>query len=93
MSQVDETMLIPRLVSLYINSLIKAATKFNLKFLPSSTIREIVAQLSSSAQDSGMREFEKISTIFEDYLYAENFETIEISEAEDAFARLENIWR
>ena len=93
MSQVDETRLIPRLVSLYRNSLIIAATKFNLNILPSSTIREIVAQLSSSAQDSGMREFEKISTIFEDYLYAENFEKIEISEAEDAFARLENIWR
>ncbi len=91
-SHVDEIRSIPRLVSLYRNLLIIAATKFDLKFLPSSTIREIVTQVSSSAQDSGMQEFEKISTIFEDYLYAKNSEGTEVSAAEDAFARLEKIW-
>lgn len=92
-SQVDEARSIPRLVSLYRNSLVLAAKKFNLNFPSSSTIREINVQVSSSAQNSGMEEFKKISAIFEDYLYAKDFEEMEISEAEEAFARLENIWR
>lgn len=84
---------LPRLVSVYRSSLVLAAKKFGLKFPPSSTIREIVSQVSLSAQSSGMKEFDKISITFEEYLYAKSFDENQISIAEDALARLQELWR
>jgi hypothetical protein len=84
-----------KIVHIYKRAIELSLKKFNLNITQSSTIREILSQVSSvsGSEFDGIKEFGSISMIFEDYLYSNAFDPAKISTAEENLASLERVWR
>ncbi len=91
-SQAPDSKVVSKLAGIYKSALLLAVKKYNLRFMPSSTIREIISQVNTVAHDIGASEFATISLLLEDFLYARSFDQERIKDAEIALDKLEKIW-
>lgn len=92
LSQAAVSQEVSRLVQIYSQALLLAVRKYDLRFLPSSTIREIMAHVNGASHGVGMNEFTSISLTLEDFLYARSFDESRIKDSVEAFGQLEKIW-